>query len=469
MAAPAHAIGSKRPFEADEPRKALAIKLSDGSDRNVGTFPTRLHTDIRTVILSIRRGIRKKGKPIHLSAERTAAVDAALRDGSEVGSIEGLRTALERWTKEGLLASADSINKYYNDERADNYTQHNAIAQKALSVRTWQLQRELPPTCADLVLDLGCGSGLSSATFESLGKHRVVGCDLSIAMLAHARRSGSAFDFVQADISRPLPFRDAAFSAALSVSTVQHLLQPAADGALPAERLGTLFHEVRRTVAPGRSVPRSLSLQFHVDGAPDARRIRDAAREAGVPCELIVDQPYASDSRRWFLTSASSSKVSGEWVGGARGGDSASISASALYEPSSEPSAAPGGPWPCALYWDSSDGCASCVLGLHAQLGPSSSLLGEEHAAWCTQEHVRAAHRWVRVLRRVMRLREGDASALASAEPGAASTVGASQLSTVQAAVAERLIKAYGLELELAALKADAAAVLELMHRPQQR
>lgn len=450
MAPPPNTAEEDRKRQREDVRP-LVIKLSGGVERTVGYFAPRLHTDIHTVILSIRREIRKKGKPISLSAERTAAVDAALRDGSEAGSLEGLRATIASWMQEGQAASAEGINLYYNDERAVNYTKHNAIAQKGLSERTWQLQRAQPPARAGVVLDLGCGTGLSSNLFASLGAPCVIGCDLSMAMLRFARRAGAAFDLVQADISRPLPFRDAAFAAALSVSTVQHLLQPAADGTPSAERLGTLFREVARTVARAGSDPRSVAMQIHVDGAADALRVRDAALGAGVACALLVDQPYASDSRRWFLAS----EASREGCGSAR-----PTRALAPTPTADGPAAPPLAARPCALYWDMSGGCAACVLELHAALGPAS-LLGAEHLAWSTQEHLRAAHRWVRVLRRAARTGAAAAEAPATAELARDGL----QLSAVQASVARRLIESHGVvDLELAALKANAGATLEVMH-----
>lgn len=416
-----------------ERERALAIKFSDGSERIVGTFATRLHTDIRTIILSIRRGLRKKGRPIALSAERTAAVDAALRAGSTFESIDGLRIALERWTQEALDPSANGINQYYSAERTVHYSQHNARAQQTLSTRVWELQAARADSPADLVLDLGCGSGLSSRAFEELGAQRVIGCDLSLAMLAHARAERAALDVVQVDVSKALPFREATFASALSVSTVQHLLNPA-DGVSGEARLQTMFREMARVLRPARALPACFSVQFHVNDAADALRVRDAARGVGVGCELVVDQPHQSDSRRWFLAAVPAAAHASAAQQGRR-------------------------PRPCALYWDLSDGCATCPLELHATLG-AASLLGAEHAAWCTQEHLREAHRWVRVLRRARRV---DARAAGNAEP----TTRRGEVSSLHAAhasVADALMSAHGVDIDLSTLKLHAAAVLELMH-----
>ncbi|KAJ1625926.1 hypothetical protein T492DRAFT_1036137 [Pavlovales sp. CCMP2436] len=464
--------------------RVLTIRLSDRSERTIGTFPTRLHSDIRTVILGLRRGMRQKGRPVTLDGSRTAAVEEALRDFSQLGSIEGLREAITRWTQELLVASAAGLNSYYDAARTELYTQHNAIAQTALSKRVWQLQPELPTVCADLLLDVGCGSGLSSAIFEKVAplSNRVIGCDLSMAMIAHARRVGAAFDVVQADISLPLPFRDASFASALSVSTVQHLLQPGADGRSASERLAVLFSSLKRTVMPGRAVSRCISVQFHVDSAADAQTIREACLAQGIECGLLMDQPYGSDSRRWFLTSR------------------------AAAEPTAAAAARP--PRLCKLYCDSSDGCATCVLEQHAAMTFSASTLPTEHLEWVTGEHLRAAHRWVRVLRRQRREvgaspgldvagqaavagKAGEEEAMAGVagkalvagkaeiagnEDGKAKRAGHAapparsgkpewQLTETQADVAANLIALLGEDCDLTQLKASAAEVLELLHR----
>jgi 18S rRNA (guanine1575-N7)-methyltransferase len=410
------------PAAAPERMRDIVVKMSNDTERTVGTFPTHLHSDIRTVILGIRRGLRKKGRAVTLNAERTAVVERALAEYTPHGSIAGLNAAFIAWTDEMLLASAAGINTYYNEERSAQYTEHNAVPQEMLSQLVWQLQHELSTSRAGLTLDLGSGSGLSSAAFERLGAPlRTIGCDLSLAMLAIARKSNAALDYVQADISKPLPFRDGAFAAALSVSTVQHLCKPGADGCTPSERLRCLFGEVVRALEPGRAVGRSVAVQFHVDGSADARLIRDAARDAGLACDLVVDQPYQSVSRRWFLTAA--------------------------------PQRAPDRrARACALYWDTSGGCATCILAQHAQLG-SASLLDAERVTWSSQEHLRAANRWVRVRRRE-RAHDG-------ARGGGEVR---STLTDVQAGVADAIQTALGADADMTALKANTDAVLALMH-----
>lgn len=71
------------------------------------------------------------------------------------------------------------------------------------------------------VLDVACGTGRFSRLFRSEGS-RVVGIDLSRAMLDQARSRDSGDAYVQAS-AFSLPFRDGTFDIAVSVNAFNHL------------------------------------------------------------------------------------------------------------------------------------------------------------------------------------------------------------------------------------------------------
>ena len=211
-------------------------------ERHIGCFQPALHTDIRTVVEALCRESTGRGRPITLSAERTAAVEAALQADGTHSSISALRSAVRSWrgaTREA--ADAAGVNRYYDEWRVQGYTQKLEAPQQALCLRCLELSGLQPEAAAPLVLDLGCGSGLSTTPLSRRASiahlvhgaqtftphvqvsrqctqmhmlcrpcaHRrgcwSLGMDLSLEMLREARRRGC--EVVQADMSRPLPLR----------------------------------------------------------------------------------------------------------------------------------------------------------------------------------------------------------------------------------------------------------------------
>ena len=74
-----------------------------------------------------------------------------------------------------------------------------------------------------LILDVGCGSGLSGeilseVTDEEGGPHMWVGMDISPSMLDVALQREVEGDLFLADIGQGVPFRPGAFDAAISIS-----------------------------------------------------------------------------------------------------------------------------------------------------------------------------------------------------------------------------------------------------------
>jgi ubiquinone/menaquinone biosynthesis C-methylase UbiE len=80
----------------------------------------------------------------------------------------------------------------------------------------------------DVVLDVGCGTGLLTARLVgALDTRLVVGCDLSGAMLDQARRRSRAARWVQADAMQ-LPLDDATVDAAVSTESFHWIPDQAA-------------------------------------------------------------------------------------------------------------------------------------------------------------------------------------------------------------------------------------------------
>jgi SAM-dependent methyltransferase len=79
-----------------------------------------------------------------------------------------------------------------------------------------------------LVLDAGCGHGLTIAQLGALGAH-AVGCDLVTGPAQERLERESLYDFVQGDILSP-PFREHIFDLVYAIGVIHHI--PAGASAL---------------------------------------------------------------------------------------------------------------------------------------------------------------------------------------------------------------------------------------------
>jgi ubiquinone/menaquinone biosynthesis C-methylase UbiE len=149
------------------------------------------------------------------------------------------------------------------------------------------LLAERPPR---RVLDLGCGTGLLAARLRrSLPNARIVGCDFSTGMLAHARARDGTGDWVRGDAQR-LPFRSGAFDAIVS-SEAFHWF-PDQSAAL-AECARVLAPEGRLLVALVNTLAEPVSAAVHLGSRllgqpfywPTRARMRQLVQSAGLRVE----------------------------------------------------------------------------------------------------------------------------------------------------------------------------------------
>src|ERR1043166_8990412 len=99
------------------------------------------------------------------------------------------------------------------------------------------LARALRGVHAPLVLDVGCGTGI---TMEEFGRHgRIVGVDLAWQALTYTKRRDPSLSVVQADMTR-LPVGAAHVDAVLALDVIEHLV----------DDVGAL-REMHRALRPG--------------------------------------------------------------------------------------------------------------------------------------------------------------------------------------------------------------------------
>ena len=190
---------------------------------------------------------------------------------------------------------------YYNEVNAEKYADNSRMAkiQRQMCERALQLLLLSEPLNEKLILDLGCGTGMSS---ETIAEHGInfVGSDLSDAMLNEAVERGmdEGGDFLVSDMGSPMAFRDGIFDGAVSISALQWLLN--ADGGEkhdPYKRLKILFTSLRRVLKRGaRAV-----FQFYPESVDQVEMITSCAMRCGFGGGVVVDFPHSTKAKKTYL------------------------------------------------------------------------------------------------------------------------------------------------------------------------
>jgi ubiquinone/menaquinone biosynthesis C-methylase UbiE/uncharacterized protein YbaR (Trm112 family) len=143
-------------------------------------------------------------------------------------------------------------------------------------VRQRAIRRMLKPTAVDRLVELGCGNG----KFVFWNRRQVawtVGIDPAPLFAYEALEQ---VDLCRAD-ARALPFRDGAFTAALSIDVLEHL---------PLHDIKTYLLEARRTLAPGGRL-------FIFSNTREGSRLDFVVRGARLLSKRLAERGLLDDSR----------------------------------------------------------------------------------------------------------------------------------------------------------------------------
>jgi 18S rRNA (guanine1575-N7)-methyltransferase len=187
------------------------------------------------------------------------------------------------------LTASSPPELYYDDQTSKKYTSSSRIQhiQAAMTHRALAL---LNLTTPSLILDVGCGSGLSGAILSSVpaslgGPHQWIGLDISASMLAVALEHDAEGDMLLADAGQGVPVRAGAFDAAVSISAVQWLCNAESSAETAAVRLRRFFDGLYAALRRGgRGV-----CQFYPRDAAQRKMVCDAAVRAGFGAGLLED------------------------------------------------------------------------------------------------------------------------------------------------------------------------------------
>ncbi|OBT44337.1 hypothetical protein VE02_05132 [Pseudogymnoascus sp. 03VT05] len=200
---------------------------------------------------------------------------------------------------------------HYNDVEARKYTTSSRIQNIQASMTNRALELLDLDTPA-MILDIGCGSGLSGEIVSSVeeeygGQHIWVGMDISASMLDVALQRDVEGDLMLADIGQGVPFRAGTFDAAISISAIQWLCNAESSDVSPTGRLSRFFNGLYASLKRGgRAV-----CQFYPKNDQQRTMISGAAIKAGFGAGILEDDPGTKNAKLYLVLTVGGAATEG--------------------------------------------------------------------------------------------------------------------------------------------------------------
>ncbi|KAL2002104.1 hypothetical protein VTN02DRAFT_665 [Thermoascus thermophilus] len=214
---------------------------------------------------------------------------------------------------------------FYNDNESRKYTTSSRI-QNIQSEMTHRALELLDLRTPSLILDVGCGSGLSGEILSQVppeqgGPHTWVGMDISPSMLDVALQRDVEGDLLLADIGQGVPFRPGSFDAAISISAIQWLCNAETSDVSPEGRLRRFFDGLYASLRRGgRAV-----CQFYPKNDAQRSMISGAAIKAGFGAGILEDDPGTKNSKLYLVLTVGGGGLQGDITGVVNGMDDVDI------------------------------------------------------------------------------------------------------------------------------------------------
>ncbi|KAJ5084325.1 S-adenosyl-L-methionine-dependent methyltransferase [Penicillium alfredii] len=214
---------------------------------------------------------------------------------------------------------------FYNDNESRKYTTSSRIRniQADMTNRALDLLDLKAPS---LILDVGCGSGLSGEILSDLpseegGPHTWIGMDISPSMLDVALQRDVEGDLFLADIGQGVPFRPGTFDAAISISAIQWLCNAETSDVSPEGRLRRFFEGLYASLRRGgRAV-----CQFYPKNDTQRSMISGAAMKAGFGAGILEDDPGTKNSKLYLVLTVGGGGLQGDITGVVNGMDDVNV------------------------------------------------------------------------------------------------------------------------------------------------
>ena len=199
---------------------------------------------------------------------------------------------------------------YYNSSSASKYTTSSRI-QKIQADMTHRALELLGLKSPSLILDIGCGSGLSGSILSSIdepeGPHIWIGMDISADMLGVALEREVDGDLLLSDAGQGVPFRAGTFDAAISISAIQWLCNVESSDESAEGRLSRFFNGLYASLRRGgRAV-----CQFYPRDDSQKAMISKAAIRAGFGAGLLEDDPGTKSAKTYLVLTVGGGQLDG--------------------------------------------------------------------------------------------------------------------------------------------------------------
>lgn len=154
----------------------------------------------------------------------------------------------------------------------------------------------LPDDQNCLILDIGCGSGLSGNALEEAG-HTWIGIDISQAMLNVAVEREVEGDLILGDMGQGMPFKAGTFDGVISISALQWLCNADKRSHHPPKRLYTFFSTLFACMTRNAR----CVFQFYPENGEQIEMVTTQAMKAGFYGGLVVDYPNSAKAKKYYL------------------------------------------------------------------------------------------------------------------------------------------------------------------------
>jgi len=197
------------------------------------------------------------------------------------------------------IKDSENEDEKSDSEGMDDYNSSESEVEPEMSDSAQSIQNQADSqfqTDPKLVLDIGCGSGLSGEILSENG-HYWIGCDISTAMLDVATEREVEGDLILHDMGHGLPFRAGTFDAAISISALQWLCNQDKTVNKPSFRLKYFFESLYSCLKHGATAV----LQFYPENVDQTEFLYTFACRAGFTGGIVTDFPNSTKKKKHFL------------------------------------------------------------------------------------------------------------------------------------------------------------------------